>query len=106
MGVGSFTAQQLFLSSDSSHAWIVSNLPELLSFDFQFQTPASIPLAGGVTAYSGGITPDGTLVFLGASDGTVHRIYTPSSVDDTQIAVNLKDSNGNLTAPNLVCVLP
>ena len=54
----------------------------------------------------GGITLDGSQVYVGASDGTVHRIDVISGADVQQIAVNLKDSNGNLAVPNLVTVQP
>jgi len=106
LGAGSFTAQQLLVSSDASHAYVVSNLPKLLSFDLTTLTPSSATLAGGATAFNGGITIDGSRVYLGASDGTVHQIDTASMTDAAQIAVGLKDANGNPTAPNLVTVVP
>jgi hypothetical protein len=105
MGVGNFNARQLFMSSDSSRAWIISDLPDLLELDLQ-SGPVVIPYAGGATAYGGGITLDGTQIYVGASDGTVHRISVDSATDAQQIAVNLKDANGNLTPPNLVYVQP
>src|ERR1019366_2760859 len=106
LGAGAFTAQQIFMSPDSSNAWIVSDLPELLLFDLTNLTPYAIPLAGGATAYNGGITLDGAQVYVGASDGTVHRIDAASHTDAQQIAVNLKDGSGNPVAPNLVYVVP
>jgi len=106
LGAGSFTAQQMFASSDSTRVWMVSNLPELLSFDLSSLTPTAVALAGSPTAYNGGITLDGAHVYVGTSDGTVHRIDTSSMSDVVQVTVNLKDANGNLTPPNLVCVLP
>ncbi len=106
MGAGDFTARQLFFSSDSSRAWIISDLPALMYFDLQSSAPVVIPYAGGATAYSGGITLDGSQVYVGASDGTVHRISVASNADAQQIAVNLKDANGNPVVPNLVAVQP
>jgi hypothetical protein len=106
LNAGSFTAQQLFISSDSAHVWIVPNLPEVLSFYVPNLTPATIPLAGGATPYNGGVTSDGTNVYVGTTDNTVHRIATASLTDVAQYAVNLKDAAGNPTAPNLVAVLP
>ena len=38
MGAGAFNAQQIFMSPNSSAAWIVSDLPELLLFDLQHST--------------------------------------------------------------------
>jgi hypothetical protein len=110
LGAGSFTAEQMFVSSNNSAAWIVPNLPEILYFDLSGLAPTTIPLAGGATpeasAYDGGVTLDGAHAYFGASDNTVHRIDVPGLQDVAQIAVGLKDSSGNATAPNLVCVVP
>lgn len=106
LGAGSFTAQQLLVSYDSTHAYVISNLPQVLSFDVSTLTPASAALAGGAVAYNGGITLDGTRLYVGTSDGTVHQISTPSMSDVAQIGVGLKDGNGNPTPPNLVAVAP
>jgi len=65
-----------------------------------------IPYASGAIAYSGGITLDGSQVYVGTSDGTVHRIDVASSADVQQITVNLLNASGALVAPNLVAVQP
>jgi hypothetical protein len=106
LGAGSFTAQQVFVSPDSSRAWIVSNLPQVLTFSLPSLAPNNIPLTGGATAYNGGITMDSQNAYFGASDGTVHRILVSELSDVAQVAVNLKDANGNVTPPNLVVVVP
>lgn len=107
LGAGPFNAGQLFMSTDSSRAWIISNLTELLEFNLQSSSPIVIPFSGNsVVGASGGITPDGSQVYVGASDGTVHRIDVASSSDVQSIAVNLLDANGNLVVPNLVAVRP
>jgi len=106
LGAGPFTARQIFMSSNSSGAWIVSDLPELLLFDLMTSTPYAIPYVGGATAYSGGTMLDGTQVYVGTSDGTVHRIDVASHTDAQQIVVGLKDGSGNPVAPDLVYVLP
>ncbi len=106
LGAGSFTARQMFVSPNGSRAWIVNNLPQILTFSLSSLTPNNIPLTGGATAYNGGITMDSANAYFGASDGTVHRILVDELTDVTQIAVNLKDSSGNVTPPNLVVVVP
>ena len=106
LGAGPFNARQIFFSSNSTGAWIVSDLPELLLFDLTNSTPYTIPYAGGATAYSGGSTLDGAQVYVGTSDGTVHRIDVASHTDAQQIIVGLKDGNGNPATPNLVYVVP
>ncbi len=64
-------------------------------------------MTGGVTAFSGGITADGTRIYVGTSDNTrsSHRCRRRSD-DDMQIAVGLKNVSGNAVAPNLVTVVP
>ncbi len=106
LGAGPFNARQIFFSSNSTAAWIVSDLPELLLFDLTNLTPYTIPYAGGATAFSGGTTLDGAQVYVGANDGTVHRIDVASHTDAQQIVVGLKDGSGNPVTPNLVYVVP
>jgi hypothetical protein len=115
MGAGTFNARQILLSPDSSNAWIISdNLLGLLNFNLVNSTPAPIiPFTGGVTACivgvpacSGGMTLDSTRIYVGTSDNTVHRVDVSSNSDAHQIAVGLKDANGNPVPPNLVIVLP
>jgi hypothetical protein len=106
LGVGPFTAKQLFMSPDSSRAWIISNLPEILEFNVQTSTPTVIPLSSGAVAYNGGITPDSAQIYVGTTDGTVHRINVASGSEVQTIVVNLQDASGNTAAPNLVVVQP
>jgi hypothetical protein len=107
LGAGDFAAKQMFVSPDSSRVWIVSgDLPQILTFSLSSLAPTNIPLTGGATAYNGGITMDSANAYFGASDGTVHRILVDELSDVAQIAVDLKDANGNVTPPNLVVVVP
>jgi hypothetical protein len=107
LGMGSFTPSQLLVSLDSSTAWVMSSsLASVVRFDLASTTPGPIGLAGGAMPNSGSLSLDGTQLWVGASDNNMHRIDTVFSVDAAQVAVNLTDSNGNATPPNLVCVLP
>lgn len=106
LGQGTFTPKQLFLSNDSSRAWIISDLPSVITFDLGLFLPTPIPLANNAIAFNGGITGDGQQVYVGANDNAVHRIDVPSLKDAQQIAPNLKDANGNTVPPDLVAVLP
>jgi hypothetical protein len=106
LGAGAFTATQLLVSPDSSHAWIISNLPQLLGFDLTTSTPFTIPFANGATPLNGGVRIDSQQLYIGASDGTVHRVDVASLTDAAQITVGIKDSNGNVVGPNLVAVVP
>jgi hypothetical protein len=106
LGAGPFTASQIFVNYDARHAWIISNLPQLLGFDVTTSTPTNVSLTGGAVPTYGGITLDDGTIYVGASDGTVHVISTSPLSDTAQIQVGLKNYLGQLTAPNLVAVVP
>ena len=106
LGQGDFTAQQLFVSPDSSRAWIISNLNQLIGLNLSSLTPFTVSLAGGAQPLSGGAMIDGSSVYVGASDNNVHQISVSSMSDAAQISPGLKDPSGNAVAPNLVLVLP
>jgi trimeric autotransporter adhesin len=106
LGLGNFTANQMFVSPDSSRAWILSNLPQVIGLNLSSLTPFSISLANGAQPLSGGIMIDGSFVYVGGSDGNVHAINVSSGNDSAQIAPGLKDTSGNAVNPDLVLVLP
>jgi hypothetical protein len=106
LGSGSFNPRQIIFSYDSSRAWIISDLTSVISFNMSTLTPTAIPLANGAQAYSGGIIPDGSYLYVGASDNAVHSLSANSGTDSAQIAVGLKDASSNTVAPNLIAVLP
>jgi outer membrane protein assembly factor BamB len=85
---------------------MLSDLTSVIGFNLSTLTPTTIPLANGAHAFSGGLTVDGSTIYVGASDNTVHVLNTSSGADTAQVAVGLKDSNSNAVAPNLVVVLP
>jgi hypothetical protein len=106
LGAGAFSAKQMFLSPDSSRVWLISDQAKLLGFNLSTSTPFSISMTNGATPLNGGVRMDGQQLYIGASDGTVHRIDVASLSDQAQITVGLKDSAGNATNPNLVAVVP
>jgi hypothetical protein len=106
LGAGSFNPRQLLVSFNSSKAWVVSDLNSILSFDLTSLSPTSIPLFNGAQGLSGGMTLDSAQLYVGGSDGLVHRIDTSALTDAQQIDPGLKDSNSNSVPPELVAVLP
>lgn len=106
LGFGNFTAVQVFVSPNSTAAWVISNLPSVIALDLTTFVPFSIPLANSAQPLSGGVTIDGNFVYVGGSDTNVHALAVASHTDSAQIAVGLKDGSGNTVAPNLVLVLP
>jgi len=106
LGAGSFTPRELLVSFDSSHAWVITDQTFVALFNLTNNTPTTISLAGGAVGLSGGLTLDSSQLYVGATDGNVHRIAVSSLSDEQQIAPGLKDSNSNTVAPDLVAVLP
>ena len=107
-GIGTFIPRQLIVSQSGTNAFVLSDKPSVLAYDAATDTPSTINLAGGATsAFSGGILPDGSNLYVGAA-GTndVHRVNVASGTDAQQIAVSLKDKNNAATAPDIVVVRP
>lgn len=106
LGYGNFTANQMFVSNDSTRVFILSNLNSLIGLNLSTLTPFSIPLSNGAVPTTGGVMIDGSLVYVGASDNNVHALNPSNLTDTAQIAPGLKDSGGNVVVPDLVLVLP
>jgi trimeric autotransporter adhesin len=106
LGLGNFTANQMFVSPDSSRAFILSDLPGVIGLNLSTLAPFSISLANGAVPLSGGIMIDSSFVYVGGSDSNVHAINVSSGADSAQVAPGLKDPGGNAVTPDLVLVLP
>ncbi len=87
LGQGDFVPKQLILSQDGSTAYVLtSNLNSILVFNIPGQTASAIALFGNPTPLSASLTPDGTQLWVGASDGTVHVVSTVAGGDIRQIS--------------------
>jgi hypothetical protein len=109
LGQGNFTPTQLLIAPDGSRAFIVtSNLGSILVFDVASGTSTAIPLAGNTTALSASLTPEGTLMYVGAADGLIHVLDTSLNSDVAQISL-VQDLCLNVSfkcMPDLVAVRP
>jgi len=86
LGHGNFTASQLIISQDGSTAYVVTpSFNSVLVFNIGAQTSSAIPLAGNGTPLRASLTPDGTHLYVGSSDGTLHVIETDTGADVQQI---------------------
>lgn len=106
LGAGGFTPRQLLVGFDSLNAWVITDQNSVLVFNLANNSPSSITLSGGVTASGGGLTLDSSQLYVGASDGNVHRLVLSSLSDAQTIAPGLKDANSNMAIPDLVAVEP
>jgi DNA-binding beta-propeller fold protein YncE len=87
LGQGNFVAKQLIVSQNGSTAYVIaSNVSSVLVFNIAGQTSTTIPLSGNAMPLSAALTPDGTLLYVGADDQTVHVVNTQAGGDIQQIS--------------------
>ena len=97
-GLGTFTAQQLVVLPNSSKAYVVTNLAQLLAYDLVANTPSTISLANAAQPLSAGVTLDSATLYVGGSDNAVHVINTSTGTDTAQVPLTL--------TPSLLAVRP
>jgi trimeric autotransporter adhesin len=94
LGHGSFIPTQFFLSANGATAYILgetsagppaTRLPFVMAFNLTTQSSSTVSLANNATPLSASLSPDGTLLFVGADDGTVHVIDAGSGSDRQQV---------------------
>jgi hypothetical protein len=115
LGQGNFVAKQLIVSQDGSTAYVIaSNLGSILVFNIAGQTTSAISLAGNAAPLTAALTPDGTMLYVGASDGTLHVVDIVAGGDIQQISFSpaslCQNSVGQPASvtcyPDLVAVKP
>jgi WD40 repeat protein len=106
LGQGNFVVTQLIVSSDGSKAYLLTaSSGSVLVFNIQARTTSAITLTGNVLPLQASLTPDGTLLYVGASDGTLHVLDTNGGADLQQIAFPTDVTNlqsglcGNVSFP-------
>ncbi len=105
-GVGTFAARQLIVTLDSQLAIILSD-KGVLVYHLSNGQPSVISLSGGALPLSGGVTPDGASLYVGASDSNVHRVDLKAGTDAQVIPVSvLCPSTTQNCVPDLVVVKP
>ncbi len=109
-GIGAFTARQLFVATNGSHIAVlpVGNPNVLAAVPGGTPSVNSFALAnGGTEAISGGMTPDGTTLWVGVrGTNTVDKIDLTGGGDTLQVPTSFKDSNSNPAPPDIVAVQP
>ncbi|HZQ18618.1 MAG TPA: hypothetical protein VFA90_07845 [Terriglobales bacterium] len=94
LGHGSFIPTQFFLSPSGTTVYILaetsagpppSRLPFVLTFNVSTRTSSTISLANGATPLSASLSSDGSTLFVGANDGTVHVVDTGTGTDTQQV---------------------
>jgi hypothetical protein len=116
LGQGNFIPLKLLVAPDNSRAYILaSNLGSVFIVDLGVNAVSSIQLTGNPVPLDASITPDGTLIYVGASDGSVHVVSTISGGDLQQITFSGNNSSNKSSLcsnipqtcnPDLVAVQP
>ncbi len=116
LGQGDFTPLKLILAPDGSKAYILaSNLSSVFIYNFGVDTVSAIPLSGRPVPLDATLTTDGTLLYVGTADGTLHVLSTVSGGDLQQVAFtnNNSTNKGSLCSnipqtcnPDLIAVKP
>jgi len=106
-GLSSFTPRELLVTDNSQLAVILAN-EGVLVYNLGTKQTYVVSLAGGATPLSGGLTPDSANLYVGASDGAVHRVdLTVTPPNDAQtIAVNPCPSLTGGCKPDFTMVRP
>ncbi len=100
LGQGDFTPLKLILAPDGSRAYILaSNLASIFVYNFGVGTVSAIPLSGGPVPLDATLTTDGTLLYVGAADGSLHVVSTVSGGDLQQVTF----TNNNSTNKGSLC---
>ncbi|MFI5103420.1 MAG: Ig-like domain-containing protein [Terriglobales bacterium] len=110
-GLGAFTARKLLVSTSIFNPIVVLpvGINKVISTVVNRSGPTAIPFAGGGTeALSGGITLDGSTLWVGvAGTNNLHRINLLTNTDEVQVALtDLKKADGSQAPPEVVAVKP
>jgi hypothetical protein len=104
LGQGDFTPLKLIVAPDGSRAYVLaSNLASVFIYDFGVGTVSAIPLTGGPVPLDATLTADGTLLYVGAADGTLHVVSTISGGDLQQVIFT---NNNNTNKASLCSNIP
>jgi hypothetical protein len=122
-GQGNFVATQLIVSSDGSAAYVLGQtqppnrqpLSDILVFNIAGRTSSAIALVGSAQPIQAALSPDGTLLYVAATDGQVHVVDTQTASDIQQVTFTQDPATllGGLCSgvtgtckPNLMAVRP
>ena len=85
LGQGNFIPTEAIVSNDGSSAYLLTQSSgSVLVFNVAGRTTSAIQLTGNVLPLHASATPDGSALYVGASDGTVHFLSTSAGGADLQ----------------------
>jgi hypothetical protein len=95
IGQGTFHPINFFLSPSGTQAYIVTTDLGVLIYDFNTNSTSAIPLVNNAIPVAADITVDGTLIYLAGSDGLLHQVSIPLSLDRNQVFFSLLPDSAN-----------
>jgi hypothetical protein len=98
LGQGTFNEKQTLLSTRGDRLYFITGGNNVVVYDKTANTGSAISLAANANGLSAGLTPDGTMLYVGGSDNAIHRIDTTTKTDAGEIPVSF--------TPDLVAVRP
>jgi hypothetical protein len=104
---GTFHPINFFLSPDATRAYIVaSDFSQVLIYNFDTGSTSGIPLVDNATPIAAGMTVDGSLIYVAASDGMLHEINTALSLDRMDVSFSpLPNSSNSFCFTGTNCAL-
>jgi hypothetical protein len=107
LGQGSFIPRDLLLAPDGSKVYVLTgNLGSVPVHDLSSGATSALPITGNLAPVAGGITGDGTLIYLITGDGLVHRLDTVAGGDTVQIPAKYCSDTTLPCLPDLIAVRP
>lgn len=107
LGRGTFQPIAFFLSPDATQVYVVTSDQGVLVYNFNTQSVSAIPIEGGAAPLAADITVDGSLIYVAATDGLLHKLVTATATDEQpSIAFNLLvNSSSSFCYTSDPCVL-
>jgi hypothetical protein len=99
------TPRQVIAAPNASRAVVLGDTTSVFSYA-DGGAVTVIPLSGGGTSTTGGITSDSATLYVGTTNGDVQRIDLGGGVVLQSIPAGLKDGAGTATFPDIVAVRP
>lgn len=103
--VGALTPNALIITPDGTRALITSNLAEVTQVNLGTNAVTHIALNGGAHAFTGGVTLDSNVLYVGCSDGAVHSIDLRIPADSVTIPISFPNQAAGIPV-DLVAVRP
>lgn len=100
-----FTPNALIITPDGTRALITSNLAEVTEVNLGTNAVTHIPLSGGAHAFTGGVTLDSNVLYVGCSDGAVHSVDLRIPADSVTIPISFPNQAAGIPV-DLVAVKP